>query len=73
MLLKKLGVNASLPMLCKLRFSKFFQSHNHVYCDLNNCTSDFFYLVLSKPFLNSEIMLVVIVQLLYDVIHKVDH
>ena len=38
MLVKKLGVNALLPMLCKLRFSKFFQSDNHVYCDLNNST-----------------------------------
>ena len=69
MLFKKLGVNALLPMLCRLRFSKSFQSNNHVYRDLNNGTSD---LVLSKPFLNSEILLVVIVQLLH-VIHQVDY
>ena len=30
---KKLGVNALLPMLCRLRFSKSFESGNHVYCD----------------------------------------
>ena len=36
MLVNKLGVNALLPMLCRLRFSKSFQSVNHVYCDLNN-------------------------------------
>ena len=35
MLLKKMGVNALLPMLCRLRFTKSFQSDNHVYCDLN--------------------------------------
>ena len=52
MLLKKLGVNALLPMLCRLRFSKSFQSDNHF---------RFFYLVLSEPFSNSEIVLVVIV------------
>ena len=39
---KKLGVNALLPMLCGLRFSKSFQSDNHVYCGLNNSTLDFF-------------------------------
>ena len=72
MLVKKLGVNALLPMLCRLRFSKSFQSDNHVYCDFNNNTLDF-HLVLSKSFLNSEIVLVVIVQLLYDVIHQVDY
>ena len=38
MLAKKLGVNALLPTLCRLRFSKSFQSDNHVYCDLNNST-----------------------------------
>ena len=38
---KKLGVSALLPMLCRLRFSKYFQSDNHVYCDLNNSTLDF--------------------------------
>ena len=68
MLKKKLGVNALLPMLCRLRFSKSFQSDN-VY--LNNSTLDF-YLVLSKPFLNSEIVRVVVVQLPYDIIHLVD-
>ena len=31
MLLKKLGVNALLPMLCRPRFSKSFQRDNHVY------------------------------------------
>ena len=41
MLIKKLGVNALLPMFCRLRFSKFFQSDNHVYCHLNNSTLDF--------------------------------
>ena len=72
MSVKKLGVNALLPMLCRLRFSKSFQSDNHVYCDLNNSTLNF-YLLLSKSFLNSEIVLVVIIQLLYDVIHQVDY
>ena len=52
------------PPLCRLRYSK---SDNHVYCGLNNST---FYLILSKSFLNSEIVLV---QLLYDVIHQVDY
>ena len=42
MLVKNLGVNALLPMLCSLRFSKSFQSDNHVYYDLNNCTLEFF-------------------------------
>ena len=60
MLVNKLGVNALLPMLCRLRFSKSFQSDNYVYHDLNNSTLDFFYLVLSKSFLNSELVLVVI-------------
>ena len=60
MLVKKLGVNALLPMLCRLRFSKSFPSDNHVYYDLNNTTLDF-YLLLSKSFLDSEIVLVVIV------------
>ena len=31
MLVNKLGVNALLPMLCRLRFSKYFQSDNYVY------------------------------------------
>ena len=51
MLVKKPAVNALLPMLCKLRFTKFFQLGNHVYCHLNNSTSEF-YLVLSKSFSN---------------------
>ena len=42
MLVKKLGVNALLPMLYRLHFnSKSFQSDNHVYCDSNNSTLDF--------------------------------
>ena len=41
MLLKKLGTNAVLPMLCKVRFSKSFQSDNYVYYDLSNNTSGF--------------------------------
>ena len=54
MLVKKLGVNVLLPMLWRLRFSKSFRPENHVYCGL----------VSSKLFLNSQIVLVVIVQLL---------
>ena len=69
-LVKKLGVNALL-LLCRLRLSKSFQSDN--YCDLNNSTLVFFYLVLSKSFSNSVIALVVIVRFLYDVIHQVDY
>ena len=42
MLVKILGVNALLPMSRRLRFSKSFQSDNHVYCDLNNSNLDFF-------------------------------
>ena len=42
MLVTKQGVNALMPMLCRLRFSKYFQSDNHVYCDLNNNTLDYF-------------------------------
>ena len=71
MLAKELG-DVLLP-ICRLRSSDSCQSDNHVYCDLNNCTLDFFYLVLSKLFLNFEIVLVVILQVLYDVIHQVDH
>ena len=41
MLLKKLGVNALLPMLWRRCSSKSFQSDNHLYCDLNNRTLDF--------------------------------
>ena len=42
MLVKILRVNALLPMLCRLRFSKSSQLDNHVYCDLNNNTFEFF-------------------------------
>ena len=42
MLVKDLGVNALLQMLCRLRFSKSLQSDNYVYFDLNNSTLDFF-------------------------------
>ena len=38
MLVKKLGVDALLPMLCRLLVSKSFQSDNYVYCDLNSST-----------------------------------
>ena len=60
MLAKKLAVNALLPILCRLRFSKCFQSDNHVYYDMNitDSTSDFFPALL-KSFLNSETVLVV--------------
>ena len=57
---------------CRGYFSKSFQQDNHVYCDLNNSTSDFFYPVLSKLFSNSEVVLIVILELLYDAIHQVD-
>ena len=42
MLVKKLGVNALLPLLCRLRFRKSFQLDNQVYFDLKNSTLDFF-------------------------------
>ena len=42
MLVKKLGVNALLPMLYRLRFSKSFLSDNYVYYDLNDSILDFF-------------------------------
>ena len=42
MLVKKLVVNALLPMLFRLRFSKFFNQIIMLYCDLNNSTLDFF-------------------------------
>ena len=35
MLVNKLDVNALLLVLCRLRFSKSFQSDNYVYYDLN--------------------------------------
>ena len=38
---KKLGVNALLPMLCRLCFSKSFQSDNQICGDLNNNSLDF--------------------------------
>ena len=38
MMVNTLCVNALLLMLCRLRFSKSFQSDNRVYCDLNNST-----------------------------------
>ena len=47
--------------LCRLRFNKSFQSDSDVYCDFNNSTLDIFHPVLSKSFMNSEIVLVVIV------------
>ena len=73
MLVNKLGVDVLLLMSCRLRFCKSFQSDNYVYCDLNNSALDFLsYLVLSKSFSNSELVLVVKVQLLY-VIHQVDY
>ena len=59
-------------MSCRFRFSKSFQSDNHVYCDLNNSTLDFLSGFIEIVY-NSEIVLVVIVQLLYDVIHQVDY
>ena len=68
-----LSDNALLPVFCRLRFSKSFQSDNYVYYDLNNSALDFFDKVLSKSFLNSELVLVVILQLLYDVIYQVDY
>ena len=69
-LVKIPGVNALLPMLHRLSFSKSFQSDNHVYYDLNNNTflSSFIQIVLI-----SETMLVVIVQLLYDIINQVHY
>ena len=54
MSIKILGVDALLPMLCRLPFSKPFQSDNHVYRDLNKSTLDFLYLALSKSFLSFE-------------------
>ena len=40
--LQKLGVNALLPILYRLSFSKSSQSDIHVYYDLNNNTLDYF-------------------------------
>ena len=72
MLVNKLGADVLPLMLCRLRSCKSFQSDNYVYYDLNNSALDFLYLVLSKSFLNSELVLVVKVQFLY-VIHQVDY
>ena len=69
MLVNKLGVDVLLLVLCRLRLCKSFQSDNYVYYDLNNRLS---YLVLSKSFLNSELVLIVKVQFLYG-IHQVDY
>ena len=69
MVVNKLGVDVLLLMLCRLRFCKSFQSDNYVYYDLNNSALD----LISKSFLNSELVLVVKVQFLYDVIHQVDY
>ena len=44
----------------------------HVYCDLNNSTLDFLSSFI-EIVLNSEIVLVVIVQLLFDVIRQFDY
>ena len=40
--LKKWVSVALLLTLCRLCFRKSFQSDNHVYCDLNDSTLDFF-------------------------------
>ena len=37
----EMGDAKEYSMLRRLRFSKSFQSDNHVYCGLNNNTSDF--------------------------------
>ena len=58
-------------MLCRHRFSESFQSDDHVYCDLNNSTSDFRLFI--EIILDSETVLAVIAQLLYDVINQVDY
>ena len=55
MMVNKLGVNALLPMLCRLRFSKSFQPDNHVYCDLNNSTLDFFICFYQNHFYTLEL------------------
>ena len=41
MLVNKLGVDALLLMLCRLRFRKSFESDNYVYYNLNNSALDF--------------------------------
>ena len=41
MLVNKLGVDLLLLMLCRLCFSKSFQSNNYVYYELNNSALDF--------------------------------
>ena len=65
MLVKKLGVDALLAMLCRLLVRKSFQSDNHVYSDLNSSTLE----IVSK-LSNSAGRLV---QLHYDFIHQVDY
>ena len=72
MLVNKLGVDVLLLMLCRFPFCKSFQSDNYVYYDFNNKRVRLSYPVLSKSFLNSELVLVVKVQFLY-VIHQVDY
>ena len=54
-------------------FHKSFQSDNHVYCDLNNSILDFFLSSFIEIVFKLEIVLVVIVQLLYEVMHQVDY
>ena len=72
MLVNKLGVDVLLLMLCKLRFCKSCQSDNYVYYNLSNSAFRFSNLVLSRSFLNSELVLVVKLHFLY-VIHQVDY
>ena len=72
MSINKLGVDVLLLMLRRLRFCKSFQSDNYVYHDLNKQRFRLSYVVLSKSFLNSELVLVVKAQFLY-VIHQVDY
>ena len=57
-------------MLCRLRFCKSFQSDNYVYYDFNNSAflSSFIEMVS-----NSELVMVVKVQFLYNVIHQIDY
>ena len=69
---KTTGCRCFTADVMQISFQYVFQLDNHVYCVLNDSTLDF-YLVLSKPFLNSEMVLVVIVHLLYDIIHKVNY
>ena len=43
MLVNKLGVDFLLPMLCRLRFCKSFQSDNYVCYDFNNSALSYNY------------------------------